>query len=491
MRCAQPSFSWMPSGSWLTVALILFAAFPLKVQATRCPYNFTPTPQDPSQFNDALFRIHTQDAFGRPVQGTAFLIDLNGGYLLTAGHIVEDTPPNGDVLAVHGLGRFKLRLRQRMYMKEQFDAALLQFEPADLKRFVQSAGARARVVEVALDFKQSLTKTMSGFPNQTDPDAPLYTPNHTPTKLTYAPPGQYALSGNAPLEGESGGPLFDENGFAIGVIHGGVDGHGQFTMLADIQQLLEPTNIPLSQNAVRSLSVLASAHKVDPVVTELKPPRLSNLEMIGVGETIGAGLYQRFKLLEPMLGCPVNDAFYQRSLVPVLDDIVRRTADNNIKAVGLLRSGESAMNRGLLQAANLKIWEGRTIANRGSDVELKRWASLAAADSEVKLCGAGFRECNLTAAVDSAQTALKLSGSDKKSAALANEYLGQAYALANNRDKAVNFFDRAYRFAPDAFKGYGGLNSAQRMEAAPDAVEILKPQVYRAPQTCAPGALCG
>lgn len=488
MHSSRSFPSPMCRGGWITLAVLLFAGCRLELYANRCPYDFTPRPQDPSQLDDALFRIHAQDGSGE--QGTAFLVDLKSGYLLTAGHIVAETPLNGEVLAVHSRGRFKLRLRRREYSTDpsrQVDAALLQFEAPDLRRFIESAGAGARAVDVALDFKVSVPKTMSGFPDQADPVAPLNV-NRTPTLLTSAPAERYALSGNAPAQGESGGPLFDENGFAIGIVHGRLDAsHGQFTMLADILVLLTPANIPLSQNAVRSLSVLDSAREVGPVVDELKPFRLSNLEMIGVGESISPS---RFKPLARMLGCPIDDAFHQRALVPVYDDIAARWPDSNINAVGLLRSGESAMNRGLLETAALKIREARTLASRSSDVELKRWAWLAAAESEVALCGAGHPDCSLKAATDSAQTALSLSGNDKDGAALANLYLGQAYTLADKRDKAMNSFDRAHRYAPNSLRGQIALNPSGWVALAPDAVEDLKPKVYGAPQICKPGTPC-
>lgn len=381
-----------------------------------------------AEYAASVFRLEvrpTGDATERPIVGTAYLIDANRGYVLTAYHVVSDADNKpksmieGQSAALPG----KKLLLKILDRREGPDIALLQITNRSL---IQEA--QLRPFEIALHFLPEGTQYATiGYPRGKE------TPNKQSAEWQGKHEGDNLLDIKQDVdEGTSGSPLIDQNGVVVAtcVKEIGIN-EGLYSPLVDVDDML--ANIPPDARSdnldkkIRNQSARVETRQT--LIQNLKwiSTNIMNLEFYSwAGQA--AKHRQDYEQFRTYFECPVIEALSDRRLGDSRSvQIMASIGSPNLQASLKL---DSAMQNLLL---------GRTSTAKGDALEAQQsFRQLGDAHSQAVALTASAQadlwQRNFQEATQQLQKSIQLDPAD----ATTKIFLAQAYAGAGDLTSAAN-----------------------------------------------------
>jgi S1-C subfamily serine protease len=281
---------------------------------TLCP-NFEPQPMGTNEiineFGGAVFRLENKDPLDT---GTGYLIDSIQGYVLTAAHVVRDSVADPRILVkgtTPSLPGKTLKLKLIGSLKPNIDLALLQV--TDLKSV-----AAIRPLDISLRLPtEDAHLVVMGYPKLGD--EPNKVLKHQEVIITTSDQDGLIEVRQASFPGNSGGPLIDMAGTAVGICVTEV-GEGstlaRYIPMADAEPLLNKIHVSKRMTELEA-NLRSGAATRDDLNIQLKKrtDHPSNLELYGWALQVSRSMPQY--ATEPFLSyfrCPIVPAYFHRRI---------------------------------------------------------------------------------------------------------------------------------------------------------------------------------
>ena len=404
----------------------------------RCP-NFEPHPLSVGEIIDeysgAVLRIQNKDALD---SGPGFLIDSINGYVLTAAHVVHDSIKDAKVL-VQGTSpalpgkSFKLKL---VLSSSEKDIAVL-------KVVNPSVVARIRAIDISLRLpRDGATLVVMGYPKLGD--EPNNVLKHQQVETTTNDQDQLIEVRQAAFPGNSGGPLIDDAGTAIGICVKEV-GVGaaiaRYVPMADAEKLLSDVLTVSDRMNSFEKNVRNRIWSRDDVILQLKETsdHPSNLELYVWAKVVSTAR-QNYET-EPFpeyFRCPIVPAYFQRKI----DDaafLLRDGADTSLRSKVSLEVAKRDAALGRRTTALQEAKEALTGFVAADDVHGKVETLILVGSL---LCDLGFHTAASQSLNEANQIATARHEDDEIRADIFLQ-LGKLNARTGNPDAARSFFAQA------------------------------------------------
>lgn len=264
-----------------------------------------------NEFSGAVFRLENKDPL---VTGTGYLIDAVQGYVLTAAHVVRDSLIDPNILikgTTPSLPGKTLKLKLIWSLKPDTDLALLQI--TDLKSV---AGIRPLDISLRLPTEGAHLIVM-GYPKLGD--EPNKVLKHQEVIITTSDQDGLLEIRQAAFPGNSGGPLIDMVGTAVGicVTEVGVGSTlARYIPMADAEPLLNKIQVSKRMNELEA-NLRSGAATRDDLDIQLKKrsDHPSNLELYSWALQVSGSMPKY--AMEPFSSdfrCPIVPAYFHRKI---------------------------------------------------------------------------------------------------------------------------------------------------------------------------------
>ncbi len=310
-----------------------------------CVGNYKPTPVTSIDtiYAEYAGSILHMSADGR--EGTAYVVDTEGGYALTAAHVVQDEHTWKDAASIRGqtiaIPGKEFTFEIVKALSPSIDLALIRLSRTPAQTSTAFQG-RVKPLDISLfgvPFRSGYTIS---YPkefrvNNGTPDVQTATIKRNPEKLRFT----VAREG---LEGDSGSPLLDTNGQVVGTCIKVLDKSSFYIASLAAFELLK--KVPLTSRARDFDSLLQGSGKYDEVDEALqsKSTNCSNVELIAWSQEVKANL-DRYRPRRDLFKCPISLALEQRDLQAVEHEI-SSLIDSATYARASLALGEAALKLG-------------------------------------------------------------------------------------------------------------------------------------------------
>ncbi len=262
-------------------------------------------------FNGAVFRV--QDV------GTAYLIDSGGGYLLTAGHVVDDllkkNEANEIVSGQPPYQHFAFVVRKR---SQTLDVALLQVTQSEALRNIKSLD----IAFEAPDFDAVLF--VMGYP-QYGQQGQLFLRGGE-AKVDSYPPNQLVEINHITAGGSSGGPLIDAFGDAVGTCQEEIaDGKvGRYLPQSEFTDLLDEISVTTKMQALQSKLQRGSTSidELKHLLEKGNPESPTNLELYVWLHQLESSPASWHAIAAKYLKCPLLPALVERHIPDAIYPLV-------------------------------------------------------------------------------------------------------------------------------------------------------------------------
>lgn len=246
------------------------------------------------------------------LDGTGFVIDSAGGYILTAAHVIADliNKPGQKIIGLSNItqaGRLELD-----YVKhdDKADVALLRVRGTDALKQVTP-------FEISMDTPEVGGKVaIAGYQ--------FGGPVATPGESTLPAIGRKLILRVNTFDGDSGAPAIDESGLVIGIVTNRQDnGIAVMVPMAVLRDFLLPY-IPDPKEPDPLFESLLKGHldseQFDP---KSSPGAITNIDIIGLMKKLKSKkLKDLTENTRRLIRCPVYEAAEQRNLVHIANDLI-------------------------------------------------------------------------------------------------------------------------------------------------------------------------
>jgi hypothetical protein len=250
--------------------------------------------------------------------GTAYLIDSENGYLLTAGHVVEGlaAEDNADPHIIMGespFSEFSFKVIKPPTGVYETDVALLQLVPPDAMRNV-------RALDIAFAVPVYETRLFAmGYPHYDDSKVILRAGE---AKFAGSSPGGIVEVDHVTYPGDSGGALLDGDGDAIAVCDEQFANNlkGRYIPIVSIADIF--SQIPVSKRMQKLQSDIVTGNiNLDALKTTLTKTSQqqgpSNLELFVWTQSLRSSPEVLAKVA-PLVKCPLLHAFNERNIAEAI-----------------------------------------------------------------------------------------------------------------------------------------------------------------------------
>jgi tetratricopeptide (TPR) repeat protein len=381
------------------------------------------------ELTGAVFRLQTSDS----QSGTAYLIDGERGYLITAYHVVQGafkTPSSVKITATSiALPDHALELETIKGLGLPQDVALLKVKDiGDLKN------ANIRPLDLATHFPPTTHYVTIGYPRGKNK------PNSQSAELegkyegdeTYKPDYYFEIKQDID-DGSSGSPLIDQNGAVIATCVAKVHNYsgGLYTPTSYIEDLLRsipPDSRVQGLNEEFGKSKAASSKSVRGLIERLKwrSGNPSNLELYEWANQLTGGPDQSW--VKSYISCPLLPAYGDRRLADT-DAVLRLSSQASaaVRAKILTSAADQELLLGRYVSAKAKAEQAIVLYQKAGDRPGSFAAQTVVGRANLYLNNSEDAARVLTAVANSA---------DVDQSARAKLYLAQAFTAGGDPYKA-------------------------------------------------------
>jgi len=384
-----------------------------------------------ADFQDNVFRVVS----GVEV-GTAYLIDPEHGYLLTAAHVVKASIDDKNIPISLSQRDYGVAVFKANHVANMNDVALLQLEPPD-------ALSDLPVLDISFEVPgRAEVVTVFGYGSQGDDKSLTAQP-----APVLAPDGDQEFSATmSAFYGDSGGPAINKYGQVVGTGVDYLSGSlvARFVPSAAIRSLLDRIQ-PTARTLRMDGKLRADGYTPAALAVVLTPnaSRLTNLEWYTWAVFVSKQPTKAYERLKGYFPCPIADAFRDRSLDYALERLAPFQDERTFVGT-MVRSGDREFAWGAWDRSLKAYDEAGSMAEETGIKDFQFQSSLGAGRAASRSGLVDLAEAKFARAYDIGRSLGNVDFQAQSAAGLAD-----VWTKRGDRMKANLYYKQAFDLARD------------------------------------------